>query len=76
MLRYSIIKILFFVFSFLSLTILSYSQVVYEPLYKDVYDFLSRLSAKGVIEYNDEMRPLPRKYLAEKLIEAEKHPEL
>jgi len=76
LLRYSIIKILFFVFSFLSLTILSYSQVVYEPLYKDVYDFLQRLSAKGVIEYNDEMRPLPRTYLAEKLAEAEKHPEL
>ncbi|MFC2094483.1 hypothetical protein ACFLSH_02520, partial [Bacteroidota bacterium] len=53
-----------------------FSQVVYEPLYKDVYDFLRRLSTKGVIEYNDEFRPLSRKYLAEKLLEAEKHPEL
>ncbi|MGB5848139.1 MAG: hypothetical protein WBH40_06610, partial [Ignavibacteriaceae bacterium] len=53
-----------------------FAQVVYEPLYKDVYDFLRRLSTKGIIEYNDEFRPLPRKYLAEKLIEAEKHPEL
>lgn len=52
------------------------AQVVYEPLYKDVYDFLRRLSTKGVIEYNDEFRPLSRKYLAEKLLEAEKHPEL
>jgi len=52
------------------------AQVVYEPLYKDVYGFLRVLSTKGVIEYNDEFRPLSRKYLAEKLLEAEKHPEL
>lgn len=76
MIRQSVIKFLFFVFTFLTFTVLSYSQVVYEPLYKDIYDFLSRLSAKGVIEYNDEMRPLPRKYLAEKLIEAEKNASL
>jgi len=53
-----------------------FAQVVYEPLYKDVYDYLRRLSTKGIIEYNDEFRPLSRKYLAEKLLEAEKHPEL
>jgi len=53
-----------------------FAQVVYEPLYKNVYDFLRRLSTKGIIEYNDEFRPLSRKYLAEKLIEAEKLPEL
>jgi len=53
-----------------------FAQVVYEPLYKDVYDFLRRLSTKGIIDYNDEFRPLSRKYLAEKLIEAEKLPEL
>ncbi len=52
-----------------------FSQVVYEPLYKDVYGFLRRLSTKGVIEYNDEFRPLTRKYLAEKLLEAEKNQE-
>jgi len=53
-----------------------FAQVVYEPLYKDVYGFLSHLSVKGVIEYNDEFRPLSRKYLAEKLLDAEKYPEL
>lgn len=53
-----------------------FAQVVYEPLYRDVYDFLRRLSVKGVIEYNDEFRPLSRKYLAEKLLEAEENPEL
>jgi hypothetical protein len=49
-----------------------YSQIVYEPLYNDVYGFLRRLSTKGVIEFNDEFRPLPRKYIAEKLLNAEK----
>lgn len=45
-------------------------QVVYEPLYHDVYNFLRRLSQKGVIEFNDLIRPLPRKYIAEKLLQA------
>lgn len=65
---------LFLIFIFI-FTSEIFSQVVYEPLYKDVYDFLRRLSTKGIIEYNDEFRPLPRKYLAEKLLEAEKDQE-
>jgi len=64
--------LLIFIFIFTSEM---FSQVVYEPLYKDVYGFLRRLSTKGVIEYNDEFRPLTRKYLAEKLLEAEKNQE-
>lgn len=51
-----------------------FSQVVYEPLYKDVYGFLTRLSTKGIIDYNDEIRPLSRKYIAEKLLEANENP--
>lgn len=47
------------------------AQVVYEPLNKNVYNYLSRLSQKQVIEFNDEIRPLSRKYIAEKLIEVE-----
>jgi len=47
------------------------AQVVYEPLHKDVYEFLSRLAQKGIIEFNDQVKPLPRKYIAEKLLEAE-----
>lgn len=46
-----------------------YSQIVYEPLFRDVYDYLSRLSQRGVIEYHDLIKPLPRSYLAEKLQE-------
>ncbi len=47
------------------------AQIVYEPLYNDVYSFLDRLSIKGIIEYDDLVKPLTRKYIAEKLIEAE-----
>jgi hypothetical protein len=39
-------------------------------LYNDVYTFLSRLSQKGVVEFNDQIRPVPRKYVAQKLLEA------
>ena len=47
------------------------AQVVYEPLFNDVYGFLSSLSQKGLIEFNDQVKPLSRIYLAQKLLEAE-----
>lgn len=62
--KYFIIKI-FFLFVFYSVL---FSQVVYEPLGSDVYSFLSRLSQKGIIELDDQLRPLSRKYIAEKLL--------
>lgn len=55
---------IFFILTFNSVT---FSQVVYEPLGSDVYSFLSRLSQKGIIELDDQIRPLSRKYIAEKL---------
>jgi hypothetical protein len=61
--------LLFFIL--ISVVPLLRAQVVYEPLYEDVYNFLRRISQKGIIEYNDLIRPLPRKYIAEKLHEAD-----
>lgn len=52
------------------------AQIVYEPLHRDVYNFLSRLSQKGIIEFNDHIKPLPRTYIAEKLVEANAHERL
>jgi hypothetical protein len=46
------------------------AQVVYEPLHRDVYNFLLRLSQKGIIEFSDHIKPLPRIYIAGKLLEA------
>ena len=52
-------------------SVTSYSQVVFEPLHGDVYEFISRLAQKGIIELNDQVKPLPRIYIAEKLLEAD-----
>lgn len=46
-----------------------YSQVVFEPVNSDIYTFLSRVSQKGIIKYDDQIKPLPRSYLAGKLQE-------
>lgn len=61
--------ILSIIFLLLIVVSASFSQVVYEPLNSDVYIFLNRLSQKGVIDFDDQIRPLPRKYIAEKLSE-------
>ena len=64
-----IFKTTFFLLLFTSHFSLLFSQVVNQPLNSDIYQYLSRLSQRGVIELNDEIRPLSRKYIATKLIE-------
>ncbi|MFZ2863209.1 MAG: hypothetical protein WA440_00550 [Ignavibacteriaceae bacterium] len=56
---------------FLSLlfSFITFAQVVYEPLHRDIYSFLARLSQKSIIEFDDQIRPVSRKYIAQKLIE-------
>ena len=46
------------------------AQIVSESLSNDIYTYLERLSQKGVIQFDDLVKPLPRKYISEKLIEA------
>ena len=58
--------ILFVVFILIPLD----AQVVFEPLNKDIYSYLDRLSQKGIIELNDLIKPLSRSYISHKLIEA------
>ena len=60
------------IFLLLALSSFAFAQVVYEPLHRDVYKFLSRLSQKSVIVFDDQVRPLSRKYIAQKLIEEKK----
>lgn len=43
------------------------AQVVYEPLYRNVYSYLSRIAQRGVIEFDDLVQPIPRKIIVEKL---------
>jgi hypothetical protein len=54
----------------LFLTTLLFAQSVYEPLHKDVYRFLDRIAARGVIDYHDLITPLTRQTIAKKLSEA------
>jgi hypothetical protein len=54
----------------LTITYPVYGQIVFEPPYKDVYSFLERLSLKGVIEFSDVVKPLSKKYIYEKILEA------
>ena len=45
------------------------AQVTYEHLDSDIYNFMERCSQKGIIEYNDYVKPLSRIYFADKLEE-------
>jgi hypothetical protein len=58
------------IFLFLALSSVAFAQVVYEPLHRDVYSFLSRLSQKSIVVFDDQIRPVSRKYIAQKLIVA------
>lgn len=63
-------KITLVVLSVLTMLYPLRAQVVFEPLNKDIYPYLERLSHRGVIELDDLFKPFSRKYIAEKLTEA------
>jgi len=63
-------KIIYMLFCFLFFISSASSQIVYEPLYHDVYNFLDRLSQKGIIDFADLVKPVSKKYISEKLIDA------
>lgn len=63
------ITTIFFVIFIISHFSLLTAQIVNQPLHSDVYQYLARLSQRGVIELHDEIRPLSRKYIAKKFIE-------
>ncbi len=54
---------------YISLLLLSWgkmdAQVVWENHKKEVYNYLSRMAQKGIIQYDDNIRPLSRKYIAD-----------
>jgi len=47
------------------------AQAVFEPTYRDVYNFLTRLANKGVVRFDDQIRPVTRTYIADLLAEVE-----
>ena len=60
------ILLLAFVLFFFSTT---YSQVVWENYRDEIYEYLSRLSQKGIIQFDDLIQPLSRNYIAKCLQE-------
>jgi hypothetical protein len=47
----------------------SLAQTVYEPIHSDVYTFLDLMAQKGVIRFDDVIRPVSREYIAERLLQ-------
>lgn len=41
------------------------AQVVWENHKKEVYNYLSRMAQKGIVNFDDNIRPLSRKYIAD-----------
>jgi len=54
----------------------THAQEVYVPLNSPVYDYLSRLSIKGVISLHDEVTPYSRMYIASRLRETRERSDL
>jgi len=63
-------KIKFLVIIFFLICLKVSAQTVYEPVNSDLYPLLERIFIKGAIEYHSEIRPIPRKEIAEYLLEA------
>ena len=49
-----------------------HSQSVFEPVNSDIYNFFKTLSIKGIITFDNEIKPLLRIEMAKKLLEADK----
>lgn len=62
-------KFYYLIIILLCAAISSYSQVNYEPVTNSVYNYLNRMSNKGLISTNEEILPFSRLYIAGKLNE-------
>ena len=58
-----------FLFPFYILLFVSSSsaQTVFEPINSGVYEFLDLMAQKGIIQFHDNIKPVSREYIAEKL---------
>lgn len=62
------------IISFIIFLSSSFAQSVYEPVSnRGIYNFLDRMAQKGLITFNDIIRPVTRKYIAEKLLELKRN---
>lgn len=64
------LRLTFLLFTFLFLPLTNSSaQINYEPTSNSVYGFLERMSNKGLIQLNEEIKPFSRMYIAERIEE-------
>ncbi len=61
-----------FIIITLALSIINFAQGIYENSDSDIYSFLESLSIKGIVKFDNEIKPLLRIELAKKLIEVDK----
>ncbi|MBK7978850.1 MAG: hypothetical protein IPK06_02325 [Ignavibacteriae bacterium] len=64
------LKLLFNIIAFVFFSTYVTAQVSSINLDSKIYPYLSKLAQKGIIKYDDLVKPISRKYAAEKLIEA------
>lgn len=54
---------------FISFSFITFAQGMYEPVDSDIYKYLETLSIKGIITFDNEIKPLLRIEIAKKLLE-------
>ena len=64
-------KIFLFIFFIIFFNSAALSQNVYEPVNSPVYNFLERLTIKGIIDFNSAIKPITRKEIAGYLLQAD-----
>ena len=64
-------KLLSCLFSLLTITVITQvkAQMVYENINSGVYEYLDRMSQKGLIQYHDLIKPISKSILYTKLLE-------
>jgi Capsule assembly protein Wzi len=59
------------IFLFLLLSSIGLPQSVFEPVHSEIYDFLERMNANGIVEFHSEIKPIARTDIAQLLISIE-----
>ena len=62
-------KLQLFLFFLIFITNKANSQFVYENINNEIYEYLARMSQKGLVEFDDLIKPIPRETIFNKLQE-------
>ena len=73
--RHSIQLFCLFLIFFIGFIQTNHAQVVWENYRNEVYNYLARMAQKGIISFDDVIKPLSRTYIAKSLHQLTQHPE-